>query len=164
MSTNARIGIERPESNSVESIYTHWDGYPEHHGILLLDCWNTREAVESLIALGNLSVLGKEVGQKHDFDAPYDDPVSGSWCLAYGRDRGEVDVSSITHPHDEWPDYGQEYEYLYSPHYGWSWRECSYSHDPDGSNFQRRWGKWAPLLPSDCMSEESTAEPVVVAD
>ncbi len=89
MSTNARIGLEILPGERVESIYTHWDGYPSHHGTLLLGHWNSREKVRELLALGDLSVLGKQVGQAHPFDAPYDDPLSGfsserwSWRLFY---------------------------------------------------------------------------------
>lgn len=149
MSTNARIGIERPAANGITSIYTHWDGYPSHHGILLLDHYDTREKVEALIALGDLSILNKDLGQQHDFDARYDDPVSGSWCRAYGRDRGETDVAAVGHGYDDWPDSGQEYEYLFTRD-GWKWREATYQED-DG-NYRQVWGKWLTLTPSDCMA------------
>ena len=113
MSTNARIGIERPLLNAVESIYTHWDGYPSHHGPLLLGYYNDWASVEELISFGDLSVLGAEIGHQHDFDTRHDDPATRNFCKFYARDRGEEGVGPKIHPPAEWPDSGQEYEYLY---------------------------------------------------
>lgn len=113
MSTNARIGIQNDDL-SVTSIYTHWDGYPSHHGPILVENYNTEAKARELIALGDLSVLNSELGEKHDFDMSYDTREKlGPWCVAYGRDRGESDVDSVTHPVNSWPSYGQEYEYLF---------------------------------------------------
>ncbi len=56
MSTSAFIGIVN-KNGSVESIYTHMDGYPEHHGPILLKHYKTEVKARSLLKLGDLSQL-----------------------------------------------------------------------------------------------------------
>jgi hypothetical protein len=134
MSTNARIGVIRSKDASgepatVESIYLHWDGYPEGAGTLLLDHWTDAAKVDELISVGDLSALGAEIGEAHDFDAHRGNDV----CLFYGRDRGEDGVGSVTHAYGEWPDYGQEFEYLFTA-VGWVYRTSSYG-TPSGDTW-----------------------------
>lgn len=93
MSTRSYIGIINRD-NSVETIYCHFDGYPSWNGKLLLNHWNTEDRVRELLKLGNLSRLGREVGEKHPFDKH--DYESG-WCRAYGRDHGETDQEATKH-------------------------------------------------------------------
>lgn len=88
MGTRARIAMQMP-SGAFRSIYTHWDGYPSHHGAILQEHYTDPKKVWELLSLGDLSVLGAEIGEKHGFDAIVDNV-----CTAYGRDRGEKD----THP------------------------------------------------------------------
>lgn len=84
MATRSSITIKELDG-SVKSIYCHWDGYPEGVGKILDEHYTDLEKVRELIALGNLSSLGPEIGVKHDFeDRNY------SMCLAYGRDRGDA--------------------------------------------------------------------------
>jgi len=85
MSTNALIALHHPESECFRTIYLHWDGYVEHAGKILVNHYDTFEKVLDLIDLGNLSVLGETLGEKHNFS----DHVDGV-CTAYGRDRGEA--------------------------------------------------------------------------
>lgn len=88
MGTRARIAVQQP-SGSYKSIYTHWDGYPSHHGAILQEHYQDPKKVAALIALGDLSTLDAEIGEKHDWDnAPE------GQCNAYGRDRGEDGVRS----------------------------------------------------------------------
>lgn len=97
MSTRARIGMQHPDG-MIRSIYVHSDGYPEHHGPLLLEHYTTAEQVTALLDLGDLSVLAEEIGDVQDFDAQYaDDDPRQRWCLAYGRDRGERGVGARDH-------------------------------------------------------------------
>ena len=86
MGTRSLIGMENPDG-TVIYIYCHWDGYPEHNGQLLKNYYSDLDKVQELIALGDLSVLGKEIGQKQDFNNR--ETINKDWCLAYGRDRGE---------------------------------------------------------------------------
>lgn len=156
MSTRSRIGIirDKPEGEApvVESVYCHFDGYPEGVGQTLLDHWTDARKIGQLIALGDLSVLGEEIGRKHDFDAhrgkwvdgTYMENESRGWCLAYRRDRGETDVDSITHRLTEWPDYGQECEYLFDPADS-TWRVRSTFGNPVGWNTVADWPGWATI-------------------
>lgn len=83
-------------------IYCHWDGYLEHNGKILFDHYTDQKHAESLIALGDLSVLGPSIGRKHPFDKPrYGTPAHelhekryAGMCTAYGRDHGEKDVAA----------------------------------------------------------------------
>ena len=85
---NPVILAVKTKENEYSSIYVHWaDGSKK----LLNKHYKDKKKVESLIALGDLSVLGNEIGEKQDFDNPLKDK---SWCLAYSRDRGEEDVEA----------------------------------------------------------------------
>lgn len=76
MGTRAFIAIAEPAGYL--SIYTHWDGYPEHHLPILTQHYSTAAKVRELLALGDLSVLGESL------DA----------CFAYARDRGDRDCEA----------------------------------------------------------------------
>ena len=84
MSTRSNIGILRGEGGKVELIYCHWDGYPEHNGKILIEHYNKLSKLEKLMKLGDLSILGPELGTKHNFETK-----DYSVCTAYGRDRGD---------------------------------------------------------------------------
>ena len=91
MSTNSRIGYI--ENGKTKSIYCHWDGYIDHNGLILYTYYTTLEEVKALVELGDLSVLGKRLGEKVDFnkmstDVKYRERYDGQ-CVAYHRDRGE---------------------------------------------------------------------------
>jgi hypothetical protein len=94
MATRSRIAIE-DQTGTVRSIYCHWDGYPSHHGPILLENYKTQEKVEALIALGSISSLAPEVeipeGVTHNFENATEGIV-----VAYHRDRGE-DLSVQSH-------------------------------------------------------------------
>ena len=64
------------------------DGYPSHAGRILERRYNTKEAVDELIALGNLSALGDNIadapgGERDSRGERYDTTI------AYCRDRRE---------------------------------------------------------------------------
>jgi hypothetical protein len=86
MATRSYIGV-RNTDGSVDYIYCHFDGYPEHNGAILTEYYSNINRVNELLNLGDLSVLGKFIGEKQDFNKR----VVGN-CLAYGRDRGESNV------------------------------------------------------------------------
>lgn len=90
MSTRANVARKNTDG-SFDSIYTHWDGYPEHHAPILLAHYSTDQRVQMLLDLGALSILAEKIGEKHGFD----DRSHDDWCKAYGRDRGEENVVSI---------------------------------------------------------------------
>lgn len=88
MSTHAFIG-QWNQDGTIKAIYTHWDGYPEHHGVILNQFYMDPKKVQELINLGDLSVLAEEIGTKCDFsNAPR------GQCVAYGRDRGLKDTNA----------------------------------------------------------------------
>lgn len=86
MGTRSHIGMLQPDG-TVNAIYCHWDGYPENNGKILMEHYTDPKKIEALIALGSLSSLGPELGEKHDFDGR--DPAHETWCKAHHRDRGE---------------------------------------------------------------------------
>ena len=110
MGTSSTISIQN-DNGSVTGIYCHWDGYLENNGRILVESFNTEEKIRELLALGNLSCLTSEIGEKHDFNKS-----NPAWCVAYGRDRGDKDQGAKTvgtiglylQRH------GQEYNYYFS--------------------------------------------------
>ena len=87
MSTRSIIGIKISPTKG-KFIYCHFDGYPQGVGKILLNYYTDKSTVESLVALGNISVLEKNVNPNplyiHTFDKPQNDVT-----VAYHRDRGE---------------------------------------------------------------------------
>lgn len=123
MGTRSTIAI-RNTNNTVTGIYCHWDGYLEHNGRILNQHYSTEEQVRELIALGNLSQLGEQIGDKHPFsrhevkpDEVYEEEKYMGWCTAYERDRGEKGQQAVTRATWEIFRYnnGQEYNYIFEP-------------------------------------------------
>ena len=90
MSTRSHIGVKNTDG-TVDYIYCHWDGYPEHNGKILVEHYQDMDKVNALMKLGNLSSLDREIGEKHDFNKR----VRG-WCHAYGRDREDYREHIVT--------------------------------------------------------------------
>lgn len=125
MATRSYIGI-RNSDDSVEYIYCHFDGYPAHNGKLLAEHYSELGKVKELIALGDLSKLGKEIGEKQDFNDRYSQ--NEDWCLAYGRDRGENNVSARSDKFKQVvADQNVDYVYVFDGDY---W-ECFNTYDPE---------------------------------
>lgn len=117
MATRSTIAIER-DDGTIAMVYCHWDGYLNHNGRILYEYYSDPEKLEQLIALGDLSVLGSEIGEKHDFGSSID-----NWCKFYGRDRGEVGVGAKVYANFD--DYVanhqyEKYEYLLGNDGVWS--------------------------------------------
>ncbi len=87
MSTRSRIAAQH-EDGTYTSIYCHFDGYPAGVGAVLIAHYADPAKVACLLALGDLSSLGQEIGEPHPFGAR--DAAFATWCTAYGRDRGEL--------------------------------------------------------------------------
>lgn len=87
MATRSRIAIE-DQDGTARSIYCHNDGYPSHHGPILLEHYTTQEKVESLIALGSISSLAPETEIPEGVTHSFDNPTKGI-VVAYHRDREE---------------------------------------------------------------------------
>lgn len=87
------------KNGTVRGIYCHFDGHQV--GRTLSENYTKRDKIDQLLDLGDLSVLGKEIGEKQDFD---NFPVSNekrNWCLAYGRDRDESDIDARIFKNEE---------------------------------------------------------------
>lgn len=87
MGTRSRIGVMH--GDNCKSVYCHWDSYLDHNGRILLENYDSSKA-NFLVALGDISSLGTEIGEKHDFDVRFTAGAIGeNWTKFYGRDRGE---------------------------------------------------------------------------
>ena len=124
MSTCSNIGIINADG-SVTAIYCHSDGYPPGVGNTLLNNYNTEDKVRELLKLGDLSVLGTVIGEKHDFD--WGGEYGFDWdkrrsdprykmCLAYGRDRGEKGTKARKYKtvKEACEELDNDYAYLFS--------------------------------------------------
>jgi hypothetical protein len=120
MATRSRIAIKLEDK--ILSIYCHYDGYPEGVGETLKQHYQDPTKIQSLMDLGNLSILRPEIGEKQDFNNYASQ--NEEWCLAYGRDRGEKDTGAIMFSTPErliayTKNSDQEYLYLYDN--GWKY-------------------------------------------
>lgn len=93
MGTRSYIA-KRNEDGTYKGIYCHWDGYLDNNGKILAEHYQDPAKVDAMIALGDLSSLGTDIGEKHDFDAT---PRPKGMCTYYGRDRGEDGTEAKTH-------------------------------------------------------------------
>lgn len=86
MSTNAGVAVRTGET--FQTIYCHWDGYPEYMLPMLRDNYNSLELANKLISMGDASLIEKNIepdpARPHDFDN-YQEDV----CVFYHRDRGD---------------------------------------------------------------------------
>ena len=133
MGTRSMIG-KLEDNGTVTAIYCHWDGYAEGVGHTLMKHYRDADKVDALMALGDLSVLAAEIGEKHPFS--YHDvqmtseqynELYGNMCLAYGRDRNEKNVAAKTfanidvYAEEALPLMGSEYLYLYEDGFWHCW-------------------------------------------
>ena len=101
MGTRSRIAVMH--GDNCKSVYCHWDGYLEYNGSILQKHYDSVKA-NNLVALGDLSSLKPEIGEKHAFShfELRAEEVAGykllteNWCTFYGRDRGESNVEFQT--------------------------------------------------------------------
>ena len=66
MATRSNIAMKTTTGNIV-SVYCHWDGYVANNGKILLENYTDIDKIEALVALGSISSLGEQVGDKQDF-------------------------------------------------------------------------------------------------
>ena len=100
MATRSTIAMVRGDG-CVVKVYCHWDGYLEYNGRLLTQYYNTAEKVAALLAHGDISSLGEQIGVEHPFSAHeakigHDEfeQLYGTMTTYYGRDRGETDTKA----------------------------------------------------------------------
>lgn len=146
MSTRSRIGYvdQKVNKNVATTCYIHHDGYPSFVGRMLKLYYNDPKKVKELVAGGDMSSIGKFIGEKHDFDKYFNDNEE---CTYYSRDREEegcdaVDLDTAKFWGDSWEDYN----YLFDMNtYTWWYRGC----DSD---------QWKLLLDDNCGITEEDKE------
>lgn len=130
MSTRSLIAILEPDG-STKGVYCHSDGYIEGVGYDLLEYYSEETRIRELVALGDLSVLDKEISPVNELAEPkryrldnkkgpvahsFDTPHEGV-TIAYCRDRGEdINFSGSYSTEDEfWNDRDSwaEFKYLW---------------------------------------------------
>ena len=118
MSTRSAIGISY--QGVIKAVYVHSDGYMDYVGTVLNEHYQDTVKISKLISMGDMSMLGKEIGRKIDFNArmAYDENDQAEQCRFYDRDRGETGVEHSTY-HSEsayvrgMADRDCEFMYLY---------------------------------------------------
>ena len=153
MGTRSMIAIQNPYSKDVRAVYCHWDGYLEHNGSLLQKHYSNSAKVNNLIALGGMSSLRPEIGEKHEFsrldstlpEAEYE-ALYGNMCTFYGRDRGETGQEFKVFPTlAKAQDYfeGSWCEYLYVFKY-----KKSDDYQSGEWHYKKIGGRWKKLAPA----------------
>jgi hypothetical protein len=123
MGTRSRIGVMH--GDKVKSVYCHWDGYLDHNGRLLQEHYDSAKA-NHLVALGDLSSLRRDLGEKHAFskfdlatqiEQRLHEEATENMCTFYGRDRGEKNTEfQVAHTFAEFLEQAEgcmaEYYYI----------------------------------------------------
>ena len=161
MGTRSMIAIQNPYSKDVRAVYCHWDGYLEHNGSILNKHYAASPKVNNLIALGDLSSLRPEIGEKHAFsqldlceaDREAYEAQHGNSCTFYGRDRGETGVEfKVFKSLAEATDYYTWSEYFYC--FKYSKADDYQSGEWHYKKAGERWKKLAPAIrklnPAEC--------------
>jgi hypothetical protein len=147
------IAIQNPYSKDVRAVYCHWDGYLEHNGAILAKHYADSPKVNNLIALGDLSSLRAEIGEKHafsQFDLPADEveafkATTEDMCTFYTRDRGEDAPFKVFPTLKEAESYfeGSWCEYLYVFKYN-----AKDDYQSGEWHFKQPGGRWKKLAPA----------------
>lgn len=129
MSTRSYICREN-EDGSYTGVYCHMDGYLTYNGAMLLDHYSSKERVDKLLSLGNMSCLQANIEPDPSKPHSFEDRQDGV-TVFYGRDRGEkgeeakaVDLEEINDP-SSWI----EYCYVYGKDGKWRYFECGKLND-----------------------------------
>lgn len=101
MSTRCLIG-RKIKDNRVEYIYCHHDGYLDGVGEILKIYYTNDGVIDKLMALGNLSALGK-IAESNPNQFNFVGNIDYNLCAAY-RDNGEEDVDSTIITEKEYID------------------------------------------------------------
>ena len=119
MSTRSMIAKQIAEDEYL-AVYCHQDGYLSHNGALLLDCYNTPEKVDALLALGELSHLGKDMeAAPHEIaDLKGMEGVTVAYC----RDRGEAYRKPESYTLEELcSETPSVYQYVFTLEHAWKY-------------------------------------------
>ncbi len=128
MATRSTIAVETLDGR-IQQVYCHWDGYLDHNGKILITHYKDWSKAIALVAMGDISSLRSELGEKHDFDQRYDvDDERRQWTTFYGRDRGEGGCEAKTFENFEVYRQNHQYEeYEYVMRSNGEWFVSSYS-------------------------------------
>ena len=118
MATRSAIGVMH--GDNVKAVYCHWDGYLSHNGRILQDHYDSTKA-NFLVALGDISSLKSEIGEKHPFSHYDVEGMTqeqyyeqfGNMTTFYGRDRDETGTEYKTFFNDQELFAGVDAEYFY---------------------------------------------------
>jgi hypothetical protein len=116
MGTPALIGMQNPDGTIIFTS-VNYDGHVRTVGRILHQHYQSIDKVEQLIGMGDVSVLGHEIGVKHNFnDRARASNGDSLYTTFYGRDRG--DKQMIYHIAHNYADYvdgpGCDYVYLFA--------------------------------------------------
>ena len=108
MATRSTIAVENLDG-SVSVVYCHFDGYLSNNGRILQEHYTDRSKVACLMQFGDLSSLGKNIGDSDGTYRTKDD------CVFYGRDGQESDTECRIY--ESFDDYlngaeSQQYNYI----------------------------------------------------
>jgi hypothetical protein len=119
MATRSTIAIENNDG-TVSQVYCHWDGYLEGVGKTLLEHYNTREAVEKLLAGGSISSLGEYVSDdEKSFDKKHDDEDDYTVYYTYRGEDPVIEEFDSLSDYEENHQY-EEFEYIFTQDNVWS--------------------------------------------
>ena len=152
MATRSTIALEYADG-TVDKIYCHWDGYLDNNGKILFQHYVDPFKTQRLMDLGDISSLGPDIGDKHEFDIPfkYGTPEyqaeadrRRNICTFYGRDRGETGTGAKRYK--DYADYRKNAQF----------EEYNYILRKDGNWYVEFYGKFDGLLKE--AIEQETAE------
>jgi len=142
MATRSAIGIKH--GDVIKAIYCHFDGYLGYTGYALHTYYQSSPKVNKLISMGNMSMLGADIGEAQTTDAHWTELHGQKYlkdnvaiqCSFYCRDRDEPEADTTWgtfHSDAEFVDYysdsGVEFYYLYD-HGVWYVRSYSCEFQP----------------------------------
>ena len=110
MATRGRIGLELSDG-SVLSIYSHYDNYPEFVGVKLVEHFNTKEKVQELIDMGDISCLWTNAGWNNE-------TLLETGPLPYSTRGEDCPPRLDANKYDYLAD-GEEYAYLFTQNQQW---------------------------------------------
>ena len=155
MGTHSYIGRER-DDGSVQYVYCHWDGYPTHNGRILLEHYSSRERVEQLLALGELSSLAPRL-------EPTQPVLPGGWVgkteegvvAAYARERGDEPRPPLTAASLADLRAGVQYGYVLLRDGTWVYSRSHFPPPPRPGHKRVRGPVWRPWVPLDAEAIEA---------
>lgn len=106
MSTRSYIGIENPETKTINFIYCHHDGYVEYNGVCLHLHYSDREKAEQLVKLGDTSAIYSTVEETQTL--VYDDgsnnrvTTNRASFLDLAKDSSEIEFVYLFTAENEW--------------------------------------------------------------